>query len=368
MKNRKAAVIKGDGTGPELIDSFMKILETVNHNIEVIYCDAGEEWWKANGGNSLIPEKTWDTLKSSDVCLKGPTTTPPDSGSPRSVAVSIRQEFDLYANIRPIKTFPRKKSFCDKIIGNKKPELDFICVREATEGLYTGHEFNLGDKGDVYIISSGVTKHLEFPTTTAINIRKITKSSVERIAKYAFNLAKQNNWNKVYSVSKGNILKESDGLYNETVREVSRFYPEITLDEYFVDNIAQQLVKNPERFNNSILLSTNLFMDIISEEASGHIGNIGLIYSANFGDSYAMFEPAHGSAPKYKGLDKVNPTATILSGAWMLEYLGEKKASDKIFKAVKEIIKEGKNVTYDLKGKASTSEMTKAVVENMKTI
>lgn len=181
--------------------------------------------------------------------------------------------------------------------------------------------------------------------------------------KKAFELTQQKGFAKIFAITKRNILKETDGIFWNAVVETQKMFPKIDVEEYYIDNMTQQLVKNPERFNNSILLSTNLFMDIVSECASGHVGSIGNVYSGNYGDSYAMFEPAHGSAPKYAGQDKVNPVATILSGAWMAEYLGEKHISDAIFKGTEQVINDNKLVTYDLGGTASLSGMTNAIAE-----
>ena len=333
MSNKKAVIIRGDGTGPELVNSMIHVLDSCNSNVELIKCDAGSEWWEKNGGNSYISNEVWDLLNSSDACFKGPTTTVPNPNAPRSVAVTIRQKFELYANIRPIKTY-----------SNSKLHLDFICVREATEGLYSGIEFKTSDD-------------------SAIAIRKTTGKGCRRVVKKAFELAQQKGFKKIFAVTKRNILKETDGIFWNAVVETQKMFPEIKVEEYYIDNMTQQLVKNPERFNNSILLSTNLFMDIISECASGHVGSIGTVYSGNYGDTYAMFEPAHGSAPKYAGQDKVNPVATILSGAWMVEYLGEKHISDAIFKGTEHIINENQYLTYDLGGTASLSKMTDEIAK-----
>ncbi len=333
MSNKKAAVINGDGTGPELVNAMIKVLKSCNTNIELITCDAGSEWWEKNGGNSYISDKVWETLKSSDACFKGPTTTVPNPEAPRSVAVSIRQKFQLYANIRPIKTY--------KI---SKLQLNFICVRESTEGLYAGIEFKTSDD-------------------SAVAIRKTTGKGCRRIVKKGFELAKEKGFEKIFAITKRNILKETDGIFWNAVVETNKTYSDIEVEEYYIDNMTQQLVKNPERFNNSLLLSTNLFMDIISECASGHVGSIGNVYSGNYGDSYAMFEPAHGSAPKHARQDKVNPVATILSGAWMVEYLGEKHISEAIFKATEQTIDEGKFLTYDLGGSSSLSKMAEAIAQ-----
>jgi isocitrate dehydrogenase (NAD+) len=335
---KKAAVIKGDGVGPELVDAMIAVTQAAGTNIEFILCEAGATWWEAHGGDSLIPQQTWDILNSTDACFKGPTTTPGGAGSPKSVAVSIRQKYNLYANVRPIKTFPNTK----KPLG----DVDFICVREGTEGLYIGKEVQLTD--DVYIA-----------------IRKITRTQSSSIARYAFAEAKKKGWGTVVAIHKSNILKLTCGTFLEEVNKVSEDYPDIEVREYHIDNIAQQLIKNPQIFNQCVLLSTNLFMDVISEECSALLGSIGLIYSANIGDHYAMFEPAHGSAPKYAHQDKVNPTATILAGAWMLDYLGEKEQSKAIFDATQQVISEGKYVTYDMGAQAKLSQMTDAIIARL---
>ena len=328
MATKTAAVIRGDGTGPELVDAMTKVLKACNTKVELIPCDAGSEWWEKAGGNSYISPEVWKLLEDTDACFKGPTTTVPVPNAPRSVAVSIRQKFELFGNIRPIKTYK-----------NAERQLDFVCVREATEGLYAGIEFKTSDD-------------------SAIAIRKTTRKGCERVATKGFQVAKDRGFDKVYAITKRNILKETDGIFWAAVEKAQKEFKGIQVEEYYIDNMTQQLVKNPERFNKSVLLSTNLFMDIISECASGHVGSIGNVYSGNYGPDYAMFEPAHGSAPKYAGQNKVNPVATVLSGAWMVEYLGEKAISNAIFKATEDVINENKYVTYDLGGKATLSQMS----------
>jgi isocitrate dehydrogenase (NAD+) len=336
---KKVALIRGDGTGPELVEAMLTVLKATGTSTEFIQCDAGLEWWEKNGGPTLVPEETWKILDSADACFKGPTTTPWTPGSPRSVAVSIRQKYNLYANVRPVKSFE----------GHVGPlgAVDFVCVREATEGMYSGLEHRLSN--DV-----------------AIGIRKITRQASEKVTEFAFKEAERRKWTTVYAIGKGNILKETDGIFMEAARTVARKHPGVKLEEAFIDNFAQQLVKNPQLFNHTIILSTNLFMDILSEEASGLIGSIGMVYSANFGDKYAMFEPAHGSTPKYKGLDKVDPVATILSGAWLLSYIGEERNASLVFEATKQVIEEGKITTYDLGGSAKTSEMAREIARRVR--
>ncbi|MCS7094218.1 MAG: isocitrate/isopropylmalate dehydrogenase family protein [Thaumarchaeota archaeon] len=338
-RTKSVVLIKGDGTGPELTEATLLVLEKINPGIEVLVKDAGYDWWVSAGKPTtfaLIPDDTWEVILNSDACLKAPTTTPPDPGAPKSVAVSIRQRMDLYANVRPIKTF--------KGLPGPLGDVDFVCVREATEGLYIGIEF---------MIAPG----------TALAIRRVSDFSSERVARYAFEEAKRRGFEKVIAVTKRNILRLTDSVFFNAVQRVASNYSSISLEEYYIDNMAQQLVKNPQRFNNTVILSTNLFMDVLSELASALVANIGMIYSANFGDKYAMFEPAHGSAPKYKGQYRVNPTAMLLSAAWMLEYLGFVREGRAVFKAVEDVVAERRHVTYDLGGSASTLEMAEAVAE-----
>jgi isocitrate dehydrogenase (NAD+) len=331
LANKSAVILRGDGTGRELVEAMIKVLRACNTKIELILADAGSEWWQETGANSYISQEVWKLLEDSDACFKGPTTTIPNPNAPRSVAVSIRQKFELYANVRPIKTYK-----------NAERQLYFICVREATEGLYAGIEFRTSDD-------------------SAIAIRKITRKGCERVAKKGFQIAEDRNFQKIYAITKRNILKETDGIFWAAIEKFQKQFKNIDVEEYYVDNMTQQLVKNPQRFNNSILISTNLFMDIISECASGHVGSIGCVYSGNYGDDYAMFEPAHGSAPKYAGKNKVNPVATILSAALMVDYLGEKEISSAIFESTENVINENLYVTYDLGGNSTLSRMAEEI-------
>ena len=329
---KKTVIIKGDGIGPEVVDSMLRVLKECNTQMEIINCEAGSEQWEKNGSKdkSYIPDVTMEALKESDACFKGPTTTIPKPNAPRSVAVTLRQKFELFSNVRPIKTYERL---------TPDRNLDFVCFREATEGLYSGIEIQVSNDA-------------------AIAIRQITRSNCSRFISSAVDWAKKYNLKKMVAITKRNILKKTDGIFWDEMENCVKKHPEISLEEVYIDNMAQQLVINPEQFNNSVILSTNLFMDIISELASGIVGSIGLIYSANMGNSYAMFEAAHGSAPPFKGQNKVNPTATILAGAWMAEYLGEPHIKDAIFSATKDVINEGKTTTFDIGGSASTSQMT----------
>jgi isocitrate dehydrogenase (NAD+) len=335
---KKVALIKGDGTGPELVDAMLFVLKASGAKAEFLTCEAGADWWEKHGGPSMIPEMTWQTLEEADCCFKGPTTTLTGPETPRSVAVSIRQKFDLYANVRPIKTFPNHVGPLGAV--------DFVMVREGTEGLYSGIEYKLSDDA-------------------AIAIRLITKNKSSKVTRFALEEARRRRWKKLVVICKANILKLTDGVFLDAARQNAKAFPGIELEELFVDNFSQQLVKNPQRFDRSVIVGTNLFMDILSEEAAGLVGSIGMIYSANLGDDYAMFEPAHGSTPKYAGKDKVNPTATILSAAWMLDYIGEKRAGKAVFDATMEVVSAGKEVTSDLGGTSGTRAMAKAVASRI---
>lgn len=334
--SKKATVIRGDGIGPEVVDSMIRVLKECNIQSELILSDAGSEQWQKNGERdpTYIPESTMKLLESTDACFKGPTTTIPKPGAPRSVAVTLRQKFELYSNIRPIKTYKRITPSRD---------LDFVCFREATEGLYTGIEVQLTDDA-------------------AIAIRKITRQGCRRFIGSAMSWAQKRQMKKFVAITKRNILKMTDGIFWDEVQAAGQKVPGLDIQEIYIDNMMQQLVVNPEQFNGAVLASTNLFMDIVSELASGIIGSIGLVYSSNMGDRYAMFEAAHGSAPSFKGQNKVNPTAAILSGAWMAEYLGESHIRDAVFSATEQVINDGKYVTFDIGGSATTTQMTDAII------
>ena len=245
----------------------------------------------------------------------------------------LQEKFELYSNIRPTKTY-------DRLTPDRK--LDCVCFREATEGLYTGVEAKITDDA-------------------AIAIRKITRQGCRRFLGSAIDWANRYDLKKMVAITKRNILKQTDGIFWQEAQKAIEG-TDIELSEIYIDNMAQQMVVAPEQFNGAVLVSTNLFMDIISELASGLVGSIGLIYSANMGDDFAMFEAAHGSAPQFAGQNKVNPTATILSGAWMAEYLGETDIRNAIFEATEQVINEGKTVTWDIGGDAGTTQMTEAII------
>ena len=339
MGTKTAVVIKGDGIGPEVVDAMLMTIKECGIQSEIIMADAGSEQWDNNGRKdpSYIPNSTMELLEESDACFKGPTTTIPIPNAPRSVAVTLRQKFDLYANIRPTKTYERLSPG----VG-----LDCACFREATEGLYTGIEARITDDA-------------------AIAIRKITRQGCDRIIRASVKWAEDHGMKKMVAITKRNILKETDGIFWDAAQRGTKGTG-IDLSEIYIDNIMQQLVINPKQFDGAVLVSTNLFMDIVSELVSGLVGSIGLIYSANIGDRFAMFEAAHGSAPQFAGKNTVNPVAAVCSGAWMARYLGEGDIADAIFAATEYIVNEGKTVTWDIGGDAKTTQMAEAICTRAK--
>jgi isocitrate dehydrogenase (NAD+) len=335
LSKYRISLIRGDGTGPEIMEAVMLVLNNTGLDIEWEECIAGEEALEKYG--TSIPEETIESIKRNRVALKGPITTPVGTGF-RSVNVALRQELKLFANVRPVKSFEG--------VPSRYNNIDLVVVRENTEDLY-----------------SGVEHYVDEDKTCAESIRIITKKASERIVRFAFNYARENKRKKVTAVHKANIMKFTDGLFLDTAREVAKDFPDIEFEDRIVDNMAMQLVKNPEAFD--VIVTTNLFGDILSDLCAGLVGGLGLAPGANIGEEYAVFEAVHGSAPKYKGQYKVNPTAVILASAMMLGYLGEKDWERRIVKAVSETIKEGKYVTYDLGGSASTVEMGKRIAEKL---
>ena len=323
LKSRKVkiAVIPGDGIGPEVISATIPVLDAVQDvakgvQLEYVFTEAGLTCIQKYG--TSLPEETKQVLRASDCCLKGPVTTPEEPGSPQSATVQIRKMFDLYANIRPIKALPRVPAL--------NPSIDMVIIRENTEGLYAGIEFMMG-------------------TASAIAIRLITKRGCERIARFAFNLAANRRKQLTY-VHKGNILKLTEGVFKDAVIRVGRAFPEVVVDEARVDAMAMWLMRNPEVYD--VIVTTNLFGDILSDEAAQAVGGLGVAPGANIGDTYAMFEPIHGSAPTYAGQDKVNPLASILSAKLMLDWLGFKEAGGKVEKAVEAVLRDGRYLTFDI--------------------
>lgn len=338
MGSYKIAVLCGDGIGPEVIDATLKTLDAIQDSVkglrlEYVFGEAGYYCISKYGTN--LPAETIKILKQTDACLKGPMTTPEDPKAPPSVAVTIRRLFELYANVRPCKSLPNVPSL--------KPNIDLIVLRENTEGFYFAKEFE---------VQPGI----------GISLRLITRKASERIAKFAFKLAVQRRKHVTF-VHKANILRLTDGIFRQAILDVAKEYSEVKVEEIHVDVAAMQLIRRPETFD--VIVTTNMFGDILSDEAAALIGGLGFAAGANIGDRYGMFEPVHGSAPKYAGKNKANPIATILASKMMLEYLGENEAAKKIEKAVFKVLEEGKIRTYDLGGNSKTSEMGEAVAKKV---
>jgi isocitrate dehydrogenase (NAD+) len=353
-------LIRGDGVGPEVISAAKKCVEATGVNIQWEEVEMGAAAIEKYG--TPFPEAVVESIRKNKVALKGPVTTPVGTGF-RSVNVALRKILDLYACVRPCKLYPGARS--------RYRGVDVVVVRENTEGLYAGIEFSaetLEARGLIEFVKGKTDARIR--DDSGISLKTISKFASERIVRFAFNYARKNGRKKVTAVHKANIMKYSDGLFLESARKIAKEFPEIEFDDRIVDNMCMQLVQKPELYD--VIVAPNLYGDILSDLCAGLVGGLGMAPGANVGDEFAVFEPTHGSAPKYAGLNKVNPTATILSGALMLEHLGEREAAEKIRKSVAEVIREGKNVTYDFKENrddptaVGTREMADAVVEKIK--
>lgn len=326
-------LIRGDGTGPELVEAAKRVLEATGVAFNWDIQEAGVDIMETAG--TPLPPSVLESIRSNKVALKGPITTPIGGGF-RSVNVALRKELNLYACIRPCKYYPGIRS--------KYTDVDLVIVRENTEDLYAGVEWDVNTPEAKQVIGMSGGKIRE---DSAISIKPISITGTRQIAKAAFDYARQNNRKKVTAVAKANIMKYTDGLFYRVAQEVANDYPDIEYQEVLVDNMCMQLVQKPELYD--VLVMENLYGDILSDLCAGLVGGLGVAPGANIGDEIALFEPTHGSAPKYKGQNKVNPTALILSGMLMLRYLGENAAADNLEKAVGAVIEEGKDVTYDMK-------------------
>ena len=334
----KITFIPGDGVGPELSDAAKRCIEATGVDIEWEVFDAGLDVVEKYG--TPLPEHVLASIRKNKVAIKGPITTPVGTGM-RSVNVELRRALELYACLRPCKLYKGVRSRYDKV--------DIVIVRENTEDLYAGVEFepNTPDCRKIIDNINSLSKK-KIREDSAISIKPISKSGSERIVRFAFEYALKNKRKKVTCVHMANIMKATDGLFLATAREVAAKYAgKVEFEDKIVDNICMQLVQRPEEYD--MLVLPNLYGDIISDLCAGLVGGLGLAPGANIGDDAAVFEATHGSAPKYKGMDKVNPAAMILSGVLMLRHIGEKSAADRLENAVKKVISEGKYVTYDLK-------------------
>lgn len=360
MKSYRVTLIPGDGVGPELAEVAKDCLEATGVKFDWDIQTAGVDVMEKEG--TPLPDRVIQSIRQNKIAIKAPITTPVGTGF-RSVNVALRKELDLYACLRPCKTYEGVRS--------RYKNIDLVVVRENTEDLYAGIEFQKGTQEALTLIAEieKLSKRKIRPDS-GISIKPISVAGTERIVKFAFEYARQYKRKKVTAVHKANIMKFSDGLFLEVAREVAKKYPNIEFEDRIVDNMCMQLVQKPELYD--VLVLPNLYGDIISDLCAGLIGGLGVAPGANIGTNGALFEATHGSAPKYKGLNKVNPSAVILSGVLMLRYLGETQAADRLEKAIADVIRGGKDVTYDMKADRNdstavgTREMGQAIIEKLK--
>jgi isocitrate dehydrogenase (NAD+) len=353
-------LIPGDGTGPEIAEATRRVLEAtgVEFNWEIAH--AGADIIKEYG--TPLPDSVLESIKKNKIAIKGPVTTPIGTGF-RSVNVALRKALDLYACVRPCKTYPGVPSPFENI--------DIVIVRENTEDLYAGVEFEKGTQEAAELIEFiNRKKGNVIKPDSGLSIKMITESGTRRIVKYAFEYARRYGRKSVTATQKANIMKYSDGLYLDVARDVARNYPDIEFREALIDNLCMQLVKRPQEYD--VIVAPNLYGDIISDLCAGLVGGLGMAPGANIGEGIALFEPTHGSAPKYTGQNRVNPMAMMLSGMLMLRHIGESQAADRLEKAIAGVIAEGKSVTYDMKPTrddptaVGTSQVADAVIEKLK--
>ena len=353
-------LIPGDGIGPELAEATRRVLDATGVALEWDVQQAGADQIESTG--TPLPDAVLESIRRNKVAIKGPITTPVGGGF-RSVNVGLRKALNLYACLRPCKTYQGVQSRYEGV--------DVVVVRENTEDLYSGVEFDDGSEGAREMIR--VIEQLEgtrLPESSALAIKFISPEASERIVRFAFDYARANGRKKVSAVHKANIMKYADGLFLEVARSVAAEYPEIEFNDVIVDNMMMQLVQKPELYD--VLVCPNLYGDIVSDLCAGLVGGLGLAPGANYGVDTALFEPIHGSAPKYTGQNKANPMAMMFSGVLMLRHLGEADAADRLDRALSETIAEGRNVTYDLlpmeeRGRAlGTSQVADALVERLR--
>ncbi len=367
MSKYKIAVLPGDGVGKDVIEAAMIVLERINLDAEYLYGDVGWEFWCKEG--DPLPERTIQLLEETDACLFGAITSKPKKDALRelnpelkdkgysyfSPIVRLRQEFDLYTNLRPCKAYPGNPL-------NYRDDIDLVMFRENTEGMYAGVEFYPlpEEVRHALLIHPKMKKFEDLPAEEiSLSTRIMTKKACTRILKSAFEYARENKRKSVTIVEKPNVLRETGGFFLDIARKTAEEYPDVEFWEANVDAMAMWLVKNPQDY--SVLVAENLFGDIISDLAAQLVGGLGFACSGNIGDNYALFEPTHGSAPKYTGMYKVNPIATLLAVKMMLEWLNEYNKAQSLEMAVSEVIKEGKVRTYDLGGNSSTLDVAREV-------
>jgi isocitrate dehydrogenase (NAD+) len=356
----KVTLIPGDGTGPELTEATRRVLEATGVEFDWDVQQAGTDVMEQNDGNPL-PEHVLDSIRANGTALKGPITTPIGGGF-RSVNVGLRKSLDLYAQVRPCKSYEGVRSRFD--------DVDLIIVRENTEDLYAGIEYEQGtpdaEELITWIESKGGTLRWR---DAGISIKPISVTGTRRIFEFAFDYARRNSRRKVTAVHKANIMKFTDGLYLRVAQEVAAENDDIEFDDRIVDNMCMQLVQRPEEYD--VLVLPNLYGDVLSDLAAGMIGGLGMAPGANYGEDSAVFEPTHGSAPKYKGQNKVNPMAQMLSGMLMLRHLDENEAAERLEEAISDVIREGRSLTYDMKPTrddptaVGTSEVADAIIDKL---
>jgi isocitrate dehydrogenase (NAD+) len=357
----RVTLIPGDGTGPELTEATRRVLEATGVAFEWEVRQAGVDVMESAG--TPLPEDTLASVKENGIALKGPITTPIGTGF-RSVNVALRHELELYACVRPCKSYAGVRS--------RYQDVDLVVVRENTEDLYAGIEYEAGSEDATKVIDTlNTLQAKQIAAGSGISVKPISAAASERIIRYAFEYARANGRRQVAGVTKANIMKFTDGLFLSVFRDVAADYPDIGSREVLVDALTMQLVQRPEEFD--VLVLPNLYGDIISDLTAGLVGGLGVAPGANIGEHAAVFEATHGSAPKYTGQNKVNPTAMILSGKLMLEHLGERDAAQRLEAAVAAVIAAGDRVTYDLKPTrddltaVGTSEYADAIIERLDT-
>ncbi|MCK4261976.1 isocitrate/isopropylmalate dehydrogenase family protein [bacterium] len=357
--SHKITLIPGDGVGPEISEVARKCIEATGVKIDWDEVKAGAEVLDEQG--TPLPDAVLQSIRRNKAALKGPITTPVGTGF-RSVNVALRKKLNLFACVRPCKSYPGVRS--------KYTDIDLVVVRENTEDLYAGIEFEKESRQAISLIEQIDTlKGTKIRHDSGISIKPISEGASKKIVSFAFEYAKANGRRKVTAVHKANIMKFSDGLFLEVARKVAKDYSGVEFEDRIVDNMCMQLVQKPELYD--VLVLPNLYGDIISDLCAGLVGGLGISPGANIGEEIAVFEPTHGSAPKYKGMNKVNPTAIILSGVMMLRHVGEEEAARRLEEAVAKVIEEGKSVTYDLKPHrddptaVGTSEMGEAIIRTL---
>jgi len=353
-------LVTGDGIGPEIAEATRRCIDATGAKIKWEPAEAGADVMQREG--TPLPDRTVESIKKTGIALKAPITTPVGTGF-RSINVHLRQSLDLYACLRPCKSYRGVRS--------RYTDIDLVLVRENTEDCYAGVEFERA-KDDTVRLIDWINAHSEkkIRTDSGITIKPISAYATERIVRFAFEYARKTGRHKVTSVHKANIMKYSDGLWLDVSRQVAKNYTDIEFEDRIVDNMCMQLIQKPELYD--VIVLSNLYGDILSDLCAGLVGGLGVAPGANIGEKGAIFEATHGSAPKYKGQNKVNPTALILSGVMMLRHLGLKAEADKLEAAVTAVIAEGKSVTYDMKPDrddptaVGTSEMADAIIRKIK--